>query len=167
MAREPRRTSKDASPPAKPKPPRKKPGPKRKTGIPAGITEALTCEIEGYLREGNALATSARLANVNEGTFMVWMRMGRGPDAEEPYRSFRTRIVHAKAEVEREVVRRLLSTGEWKAMAHWLRLRNSQHWEPTKKTEARVTVSAEKLSDEELQRLVDEASGTKLPKVPK
>lgn len=129
---------------------------------PTSISEELIQEFEGYVREGNALTTCAQLATVSERTFEMWMREGRKAD-NEPYTTFRRRIVHAKASIERQLVAQLVNAGDPKIILEWLRRRNKQQWDPTTKTETKLTLSASKLSTEALTKLVHEAAGLSEP----
>lgn len=123
--------------------------PPRKTGPPSTITDELTAEIAGYVRDGSALLTAAQLAGVAEDTFKSWMRLGR--KGQEPQRTFRAVLVKAKAEVEHEVASRLKESLDWRAQVEWLRRRNPQQWEPRQKTDARVTLKGDDLTDDEVR----------------
>jgi hypothetical protein len=104
-----------------------------KVGRKAALTDEVADRIVQLLRAGNYVETAVAAAGVGRATFYEWL--GRGdPDgtvgADEPFRAFRERVDHARAEGEARNVALIANAAatSWHAAAWMLERQYPDRW---------------------------------------
>jgi transposase len=112
-----------------------------KVGRKTGLTDEIADRLVQLLQAGNYLETALAAAGVARSTFYDWMDRG-DPDgtaaADEPFRAFRERVDHARAEGEARnvaLVARAAAT-DWKAAAWMLERQFPERWSRTQQRPA-------------------------------
>jgi hypothetical protein len=126
------------------------------------VPRDVAAKIIAFIRRGNTIETAARCAGIHRDTFYDWMKRGR--KGQSGYREFADQVDTAVAQAEAlhvEVLREA-SKDDWRAAAWILERRNPRDWARQDRTVVTgpgggpiQTIDVTKLSDDELQALLD------------
>ena len=104
-----------------------------KVGRKTTFTEDVADRIVDLLRAGNYIETAVAAAGVARATFYDWLDRGRREGTakdDEPFRKFRERVDHARAEGEARAVTAIMAAAakDWRAAAWFLERQYPDRW---------------------------------------
>lgn len=104
-----------------------------KVGRKPKLDERLTEQLVQLLKSGNYVETAIAAVGLSKSTFYEWLERGdheRVAQADEPYRVFREKVEHARAEGEATNVLRIARAAaeDWKAAAWMLERQFPDRW---------------------------------------